>query len=76
MHLNPLPRNLGDVLRRFPKILVPELNLGQLARLVRAEYLVDARSVTKVQGVPFTALEVETAMLDALGVSTNGASHD
>jgi 2-oxoglutarate ferredoxin oxidoreductase subunit alpha len=76
VHLNPLPSNLGDVLRRYPKILVPELNLGQLARLVRAEYLVDARSVTKVQGVPFTALEVETAMLDALGVSPNGASHD
>jgi 2-oxoglutarate ferredoxin oxidoreductase subunit alpha len=76
VHLNPLPSNLGDVLRRFPKILVPELNLGQLARVVRAEYLVDARSVTKVQGVPFTALEVETAILDALGVSSNGASHD
>jgi 2-oxoglutarate/2-oxoacid ferredoxin oxidoreductase subunit alpha len=76
VHLNPLPRNLGDVLRRYPKILVPELNLGQLARLVRAEYLVDARSVTKVQGVPFTALEVETAILDALEVSSNGASHD
>ncbi len=76
VHLNPLPANLGDVLRRYPKIIVPELNLGQLARLVRAEYLVDARSVTKVQGVPFTALEVETAMLDALGVSSNGASHD
>ena len=40
------------MLRRYPKIIVPELNLGQLARLVRAEYLVDARSVTKVQGVP------------------------
>jgi len=76
VHLNPLPSNLGEVLRRYPKILVPELNLGQLARVVRAEYLVDARSVTKVQGVPFTALEVETAILDALGVSSNGASHD
>jgi 2-oxoglutarate ferredoxin oxidoreductase subunit alpha len=76
VHLNPLPSNLGDVLRRYPKIVVPELNLGQLSRLVRAEYLVDARSVTKVQGVPFTALEVETAILDALGVSSNGASHD
>jgi 2-oxoglutarate ferredoxin oxidoreductase subunit alpha len=76
VHLNPLPSNLGEVLRRFPKIIVPELNLGQLVRVVRAEYLVDARSVTKVQGVPFTALEVETAILDALGVSSNGASHD
>jgi len=76
VHLNPLPSNLGEVLRRFPKIIVPELNLGQLCRLVRAEFLVDARSVTKVQGVPFTALEVETAILDALGVASNGASHD
>jgi len=76
VHLNPLPSNLGEVLRRFPKIIVPELNLGQLVRVIRAEYLVDARSVTKVQGVPFTALEVETAILDALGVSSNGASHD
>jgi 2-oxoglutarate ferredoxin oxidoreductase subunit alpha len=55
---------------------VPELNLGQLCRLVRGEFLVDAKSVSKVQGIPFTALEVETAMLDALGASSNGASHD
>ncbi len=76
VHLNPLPANLGEVLRRYPKILVPELNLGQLNRLVRAEYLVDAKSLTKVQGVPFTALEVETAILDLLAASPNGASHD
>ena len=43
VHLNPFPANLGEVLRRYPKIIVPELNLGQLSRLVRAEYLVDAR---------------------------------
>ena len=42
--------NLGEVLRRFPKVLVPELNIGQLCRIVRAEYLVDAQSVTKVAG--------------------------
>jgi 2-oxoglutarate ferredoxin oxidoreductase subunit alpha len=76
VHLNPLPSNLGEVLRAHAKVLVPELNLGQLARLVRAEYLVDATSCTKIQGVPFTALEVETAILNALGVSSNGASHD
>src|SRR5204863_4854445 len=76
VHLNPLPANLGEILRRHRAVLVPELNLGQLCRLVRAEYLVDAKPVTKVQGVPFTALEVETAILDALGASTNGASHD
>ena len=58
-HLNPLPPNLGEVLKRFPKVIVPELNLGQLCRLVRAEYLIDAQSVSKVQGLPFTALELE-----------------
>jgi 2-oxoglutarate ferredoxin oxidoreductase subunit alpha len=65
-HLNPFPANLGEVLRRFPKVLVPEMNLGQLSRLVRAEYLVDARSINKVQGVPFTAGELELAVLEAL----------
>jgi 2-oxoglutarate ferredoxin oxidoreductase subunit alpha len=66
-HLNPFPRDLGDVLRRYPKVVVPEMNLGQLSKLVRAEYLVDARSVTKVQGSPFTAGELEQALLDHLG---------
>jgi 2-oxoglutarate ferredoxin oxidoreductase subunit alpha len=66
-HLNPFPRNLGDVLRSYPKVLVPEMNLGQLSRLLRAEFLVDARSVTKVRGVPFTAGELEQAILDTLG---------
>jgi 2-oxoglutarate ferredoxin oxidoreductase subunit alpha len=63
VHLNPFPANLGEVLRRYPRVVVPELNLGQLSRLLRAEYLVDARSVAKVQGVPFTAGELETAFL-------------
>jgi len=62
-HLNPFPANLGEVLARYPKVVVPELNLGQLSRVLRAEYLVDARSVTKVQGVPFTAGELEAALL-------------
>jgi 2-oxoglutarate ferredoxin oxidoreductase subunit alpha len=62
VHLNPFPANLGEVLRAYPKVLVPEMNLGQLSRLVRAEYLVDARSVTKVQGLPFRAAEIEAAI--------------
>jgi len=62
-HLNPFPSNLGDVLHRYPKVVVPELNLGQLSRVIRAEFLVDARSVTKVRGVPFTAGELEAALL-------------
>jgi 2-oxoglutarate ferredoxin oxidoreductase subunit alpha len=66
-HLNPFPSDLGDVLRRYPKILVPEMNLGQLVRLIRAEYLVDAKSYSKVQGLPFTTAELETAITAALG---------
>ena len=68
-HLSPFPRNLEEILRRHPKVLVPEMNLGQLSRLLRAEFLVDARSVTKVQGAPFTAGELEHAILDELGVA-------
>jgi len=59
-HLNPFPKNTGDVLRRFPRILVPEMNNGQLVRLLRAEYLVDAKSYTKIQGIPFRSAEIET----------------
>jgi 2-oxoglutarate/2-oxoacid ferredoxin oxidoreductase subunit alpha len=66
-HLHPFPTNLGEVLRRYPIVVVPEMNLGQLSKLVRAEYLVDARAITKVQGVPFTAGELEQAILDHLG---------
>ena len=65
-HLNPLPPNLGDLLRRYRRVLVPELNMGQLCRIVRAEYLVDATAVTKVQGLPFTAAEIEAAIQEAL----------
>jgi 2-oxoglutarate ferredoxin oxidoreductase subunit alpha len=57
-HLSPFPADLGEVLARYDKVVVPEMNMGQLSRLVRAEFLVDARSVTKVQGVPFTAGEL------------------
>jgi len=65
-HLNPFPKDLGDVLRRFPKVLVPEMNLGQLSRLVRAEYLVDAQTVSKVKGQPFTAGEIYDVIVGAL----------
>jgi 2-oxoglutarate ferredoxin oxidoreductase subunit alpha len=65
-HLNPFPRNLGDVLRRYRRVLVPELNLGQLCSLVRAEFLVDARPISKVAGVPFTATELVAAFEEAL----------
>ena len=66
VHLNPFPPNLGEVLARYRHVLVPELNLGQLSRLVRAEYLVDATSVTKVSAQPFKAAELERAILELL----------
>jgi 2-oxoglutarate ferredoxin oxidoreductase subunit alpha len=65
-HLNPFPANLGDVVTRYPKVLIPEMNLGQLSLLVRGRYLVDARSVSKVRGAPFTAGELEQAILGVL----------
>jgi 2-oxoglutarate/2-oxoacid ferredoxin oxidoreductase subunit alpha len=65
-HLNPFPRNLGRVLRSYPKILVPEMNSGQLVRLLRAEFLVDAQGFNKVQGLPFRAGEMEAKLLEVL----------
>jgi 2-oxoglutarate ferredoxin oxidoreductase subunit alpha len=65
-HLSPFPANLGEVLHRYPKVVVPEMNMGQLSRLLRAEYLVDAKSVSKVKGLPFTAGELEAAILGVL----------
>ena len=51
-HLNPFPRNTGEVVRRYEKVLVPEINLGQLRMLLRAEFLVDAVGYNKVRGRP------------------------
>jgi 2-oxoglutarate/2-oxoacid ferredoxin oxidoreductase subunit alpha len=65
-HLNPMPANLADVLRRYRTVLVPEMNLGQLALLLRAEYLVDVQSYTKVAGLPFRAEELQNVFLTHL----------
>ncbi|MCV6985945.1 2-oxoacid:acceptor oxidoreductase subunit alpha [Mycobacterium shinjukuense] len=66
-YLNPFPANLGDVLRRYPQVVVPEMNLGQLALLLRGKYLVDVQSVTKVQGLSFLADEIGRVIRAALG---------
>lgn len=58
-YLHPLQKNVGEILYRFNNILVPELNLGQLAKVLRAKYLVPAISLSKVQGLPFKAVEIE-----------------
>ncbi len=65
-HLNPFPHNLGPVLASARKVIVPEMNMGQLCSLVRAKYLVDAQSISKVRGVPFTAGEIERHIRTAL----------
>jgi len=61
-HLSPFPRNLGEVLRRYDKVVIPEMNLGQLAAVIRSRYLVDAIAYNQVRGLPFTASELESML--------------
>ncbi|MER7442410.1 2-oxoacid:acceptor oxidoreductase subunit alpha [Micromonospora avicenniae] len=65
-HLAPLPANLGEVLAQYDKVVVPEMNLGQLARVVRARYLVDAVPFNQVSGLPFTAATLENMLEDVV----------
>ncbi|MEU1402549.1 2-oxoacid:acceptor oxidoreductase subunit alpha [Streptomyces sp. NPDC005728] len=65
-HLNPFPRNLGAVLGRYDRVVVPEMNLGQLATLIRAKYLVDAHSYNQVNGMPFKAEQLAAALKEAI----------
>ncbi len=74
VHLNPFPADLGEVLRRYDRVLVPEVNLGQLNRLLRAEYLVDAVSLTQVSGIPFRAAAMETAILQLIDETADGSA--
>ncbi|QSB15197.1 2-oxoacid:acceptor oxidoreductase subunit alpha [Natronosporangium hydrolyticum] len=65
-HLAPLPPNLGEVLGRYRKVVIPELNLGQLATVIRSRYLIDAIPYNKVRGLPFTASELESMLEDVV----------
>jgi len=65
-YLNPLPNDLGDILKRFKKVLIPELNLGQLKTVIRDQYLIDAIGLNKVQGKPFSVAEVEAKIEEVL----------
>ena len=67
-YLNPLPSNLGEVLKRYKKVLVPELNMGQLLWVLRAKYLVDAVGLNKIQGRPFKQAELEQKFDEMLGI--------
>ncbi len=76
-HLNPFPANLGEVVRSYRRVLVPEVNLGQLRKLVRAEFLVDAQGLNKVNGLPFRRIDIQLAILaelEALAGQQNGST--
>jgi len=72
-HLNPLPRNLGEVIERYSKVLVPEMNMGQLSLILRAKYLVDAEGYNKIQGQPFKQAELESKIEEVLSYGAVGA---
>ena len=66
-YLNPFPANLGEVLRNYRRVLIPELNAGQLRMLIRAEFLVDAIGLNKITGQPFRTDEIEKKIVAMLG---------
>nr|WP_244908036.1 2-oxoacid:acceptor oxidoreductase subunit alpha [Haloactinopolyspora alba] len=66
-HLNPMPANTGEVLRSYDRVLVPEMNLGQLALLLRGRYLVDVVSYNRVRGLPFKAEELADVIMEEVG---------
>lgn len=65
-HINPFPKNLGDLLQNFNHVLIPEMNSGQLLQLIRANYLLPATGYSKVQGMPFTTIELKEKILELL----------
>lgn len=65
-HLNPFPKNLGEVLGSYDKVLIPEMNCGQLLQMIRAKYLTPAMGLSKVQGLPFTTTELKNKILEIL----------
>jgi 2-oxoglutarate ferredoxin oxidoreductase subunit alpha len=65
-HLNPFPRNTEEVLRRFDKVVVPEMNMGQLSKMVRSEFLIDTININQVKGLPFRAGDLERQLLELM----------
>ncbi len=65
--INPLPSDLGDIMKRFKHILVPEINLGQLSKIIRSEYVVDTISYNRIAGLPFSVRELETKIGEIAG---------
>jgi 2-oxoglutarate/2-oxoacid ferredoxin oxidoreductase subunit alpha len=71
-HLNPMPADLGNVLRRYDQVVCPEMNMGQLSLLLRGKYLVDVQSHTQVRGLPFRAAELAAVIQDVIDSTTGG----
>ena len=71
-HLNPLPTKLAEMVQGYEHIMVPELNMGQLIKVLRAEYLIDAKPISKVTGLPFTGAEIVNAVTAHIGNANNG----
>jgi 2-oxoglutarate ferredoxin oxidoreductase subunit alpha len=65
-HLNPFPKNTGEILSRFKRVVIPEMNMGQLSKLIRAQFLIDAVSINKVKGLPFRATELEEKIMELI----------
>jgi len=65
-HLNPLPKNLGEILSRFKTVLIPELNNGQLIHIIRGKFLIDAKGLHKIKGLPLYAEEIKTAVKELI----------
>ncbi|MCW2677612.1 MAG: korA [Modestobacter sp.] len=73
-HLNPLPADLGEILARYDRVVCPEMNLGQLAMILRAKYLIDVQSHTQVRGLPFRAAELAAVLQDVIDGTTGTAA--
>ncbi len=72
-HLNPFPANLGQIVTAYESVLVPEVNLGQLRKIVRSDFLVDAQGLNKVNGLPFRRVDIELAIISQLDALHHGA---
>ncbi len=63
-YLNPFPKNLGEILKSYDKVLIPEMNNGQLVKVIRDKYFVDAKGLNKIQGLPFTSIEIKNKIIE------------
>ncbi len=65
-YINPLPKNIGEIIKSFDKVLIPEMNMGQLSKIIRDKFLIDAIGLNKIKGLPFMAEEIKKAIVNTL----------